>query len=73
VLLDQQPGQFPPDVHGTLLTLTEGDKVLLLILRKHPLKSLLGTLHPLAMQTRQIAAGGVVWQRHPWLLSSFPR
>jgi hypothetical protein len=57
VLLDQQPGQFPTNVHRTLFTLTERDQVLLLIFPKHPLKCLLRTLHPLAVQTFQITAG----------------
>jgi len=49
VLLDQQPGQFPPDVHGAFFALAERDEILLLILAKHSLKRLLGTLHPLSV------------------------
>jgi hypothetical protein len=73
VFLDQRPGQFPADVHGTLLTLAERDEVLLLIFPVHSLKSLLGMLHPIKVQTFQITAGRVVWRRHPWLLSLSPR
>ena len=72
MLLNEQPGQCPPDVYGTFLTLAEGDEVLLLILAEHLLKCLLRTLHPFTVQTHPILADRHDSQCHPWLLSMSP-